>query len=135
MDVLSWDIPLPYKVTDGKIESLSFTPSEVMRRLRVDKIKFIDLQFTGLTGRFHHTTVAANMFRAEDFEIGLPKVDGSSIRGFTEIQESDLIIMPDPSTYATIPWLEKDQTARLICDVIKGDSKRDAFVRPQRDSG
>jgi len=74
---------LPYKVTDGKIKPLSFTPSEVMRRLKVDKIKFIDLQFTGLTGRFHHTTVAANMFRAEDFEIGLPKVDGSSIRGFT----------------------------------------------------
>ena len=123
---------MPYKVTDGKIEPLSFTPSEVMRRLRVDKIKFIDLQFTGLTGRFHHTTVAANMFRAEDFEIGLPKVDGSSIRGFTEIQESDLIIMPDPCTYATIPWLEKDQTARLICDVIKGDSRRDAFVRDPR---
>ncbi|MGH9953290.1 MAG: glutamine synthetase [Nitrososphaeraceae archaeon] len=39
--------------------------------------------------------MAANMFRAEDFEIGLPKVDGSSIRGFTEIQESDLIIMPE----------------------------------------
>ena len=123
---------MPYKVTDGKIEPLSFTPSEVMRRLRVDKIKFIDLQFTGLTGRFHHTTVAANMFRAEDFEVGLPKVDGSSIRGFTEIQESDLIIMPDPSTYATIPWIEKDQTARLICDVIKGDSRRDAFVRDPR---
>jgi glutamine synthetase len=123
---------LPYKVTDGKIKPLSFTPSEVMRRLRVDKIKFIDLQFTGLTGRFHHTTVAANMFRAEDFEIGLPKVDGSSIRGFTEIQESDLIIMPDPSTYATIPWLEKDQTARLICDVIKGNSRRDTFARDPR---
>ena len=116
----------------GKIKSLSFTPSEVMSRLKVDKIKFIDLQFTGLTGRFHHTTVAANMFRAEDFEIGLPKVDGSSIRGFTEIQESDLIIMPDPSTYATIPWLEKDQTARLICDVIKGNSRRDTFARDPR---
>lgn len=72
------------------------------------------------------------MFRAEDFEIGLPKVDGSSIRGFTEIQESDLIILPDPSTYATIPWLEKDQTARLICDVIKGNSGRNTFVRDPR---
>jgi glutamine synthetase len=123
---------LPYKVADGKIKPLSFTPKEVMRRLEVDKIKFIDLQFTGLTGRFHHTTVAAKMFRVEDFEIGLPKVDGSSIRGFTEIQESDLIIMPDPSTYATIPWLEKDQTARLICDVIKGDSRNDSFARDPR---
>ena len=79
-----------------------------MQKLNDDKIKFLDLQFTGLTGRFHHTTIAANMFHKEDFEYGLPKLDGSSIRGFTEIHESDLIIRPDPSTYAIIPWIEKD---------------------------
>ena len=82
------------------------------------KSSFLDLQFTGLTGRFHHTTMAANMFHKEDFEYGLPKLDGSSIRGFTEIHESDLIIRPDPSTYAIIPWIEKDNTARLICDIL-----------------
>src|SRR5690606_7766241 len=85
-------LSLPYKLIDGKIESLTFTAEQVMRRLKEDRIKFIDLQFTGLFGRFHHTTMDSKMFRVEDFTDGLPKLDGSSIRGFTEIHESDLII-------------------------------------------
>jgi glutamine synthetase len=123
---------LPYKVIDGEIEPLAFTADEVMQKLKNDQIKFLDLQFTGLTGRFHHTTMAANMFRREDFDTGLPKLDGSSIRGFTEIHESDLIIRPDPSTYAIIPWIEKDCAARLICDVLSGGSNRDTFPRDPR---
>ncbi len=103
-----------------------------MQRLKDDRIKFLDLQFTGLTGRFHHTTMAANMFQHEDFEFGLPKLDGSSIRGFTEIHESDLIIRPDASTYAVIPWIEKDYTARLICDILSAGSERPAFSRDPR---
>jgi glutamine synthetase len=123
---------LPYKVIDGKIESLTFTTDEVMERLKDNKIKFLDLQFTGLMGRFHHTTMPADMFRKEDFEDGLPKLDGSSIRGFTEIHESDLIMRPDPSTYAIVPWIDKDYTARLICDILSGGSKRDSFPRDPR---
>ncbi|HYY65501.1 MAG TPA: type I glutamate--ammonia ligase [Nitrososphaeraceae archaeon] len=123
---------MPYKVIDGKIESLTFTTDEVMERLKDNKIKFLDLQFTGLMGRFHHTTMPADMFRKEDFEDGLPKLDGSSIRGFTEIHESDLIIRPDPSTYAIVPWIEKDYTARLVCDILSGGSKRDSFPRDPR---
>jgi glutamine synthetase len=123
---------LPYTVIDGQIKTLTFTADEVMQRLKDEQIKFLDLQFTGLTGRFHHTTIAANMFRKEDFDTGLPKLDGSSIRGFTEIHESDLIIRPDPSTYAIVPWIEKDHTARLICDVLSGGSNRDSFSRDPR---
>jgi glutamine synthetase len=123
---------LPYKVIDGKIEPLLFNADEIIQKLKNDQIKFLDLQFTGLTGRFHHTTMAANMFRKEDFDTGLPKLDGSSIRGFTEIHESDLIIKPDPSTYAIVPWIEKDHTARLICDVLSGGSNIDSFPRDPR---
>jgi glutamine synthetase len=123
---------LPYKVIDGKIEPLVFNADEIIQKLKNDQIKFLDLQFTGLTGRFHHTTMAANMFRKEDFDTGLPKLDGSSIRGFTEIHESDLIIKPDPSTYAVVPWIEKDHTARLICDVLSGGSNRESFPRDPR---
>jgi len=123
---------LPYKVVDGKIEPLLFNADEIIQKLKNDQIKFLDLQFTGLTGRFHHTTMAANMFRKEDFGTGLPKLDGSSIRGFTEIHESDLIIKPDPSTYAIVPWIEKDHTARLICDVLSGGSNIESFPRDPR---
>ena len=123
---------MPYKVIDGKIEPLLFNADEIIQKLKNDQIKFLDLQFTGLTGRFHHTTMAANMFRKEDFNNGLPKLDGSSIRGFTEIHESDLIIKPDPSTYAIVPWIEKDHTARLICDVLSGGSNIESFPRDPR---
>jgi len=123
---------LPYQVVNGKIEPLSFSSEEVMGKLKKDGVKFIDLQFTGLTGRFHHTTMSSNMFNRDDFEDGLPKLDGSSIRGFTEIHESDLILRPDPSTYAIIPWNQQDSTARLICDILSGGSQRTSFPRDPR---
>jgi glutamine synthetase len=122
---------LPYKLVDGRIEPLTFSAEQVMRRLKEDNIKFLDLQFTGLFGRFHHTTIDSKMFRIQDFTDGLPKLDGSSIRGFTEIHESDLIIRPDSATYATVPWIGTP-TARLICDILSGGSKREIFPRDPR---
>lgn len=123
---------MPYVVSDGKIEPQVFSEEDVMQKLKDDNIKFLDLQFTGLFGKFHHVTISANMFKKDDFLNGLPKIDGSSIRGFTEIQESDLLVRPDPSTYATIPWIEKDATARLICDILSGGEKRQQFSRDPR---
>ena len=70
---------MPYKITNGKIEQLRYSVDDVMHKLYEDKIKFLDLQFTGLMGSFHHTTIAANMLRKENFEDRLPKLDGSSI--------------------------------------------------------
>jgi glutamine synthetase len=69
---------LPYKIIDGKIEQLTYSVDDVMHKLSEDKIKFLDLQFTGLMGSLHHTTIAASMLRKENFEDGLPKLDGSS---------------------------------------------------------
>jgi len=123
---------LPYRVVDGRIESLTYTNQEVLQRLEGDGIKFLDLQFTGLFGRFHHTTIASNMFRKEDFEDGLPKLDGSSIKGFTEIHESDLIIRPDSSTYAIVPWIREYPTARLICDILSGGKTRGPYPKDPR---
>ena len=94
---------MPYRIIEGRIEKQNFSTDEVMDKLEKDDIKFIDLQFTGLFGKFHHITISTHMFKKTDFENGLPKVDGSSIRGFTDIDQSDLIIRPDPSTYAIIP--------------------------------
>ena len=123
---------MPYRIIEGKIEQQHFSADDVMDKLEKDDIKFIDLQFTGLYGKFHHITIPANMFNKTDFENGLPKVDGSSIRGFTEIHESDLIVRPDPSTYAIIPWIEKYKTCRLICDILRGGSNRIQFLRDPR---
>ncbi len=104
-----------------------------MDKLEKDDIKFIDLHFSGLYGKFHHITISANIFKKTDFENGLPKVDGSSIRGFTEIHESDLIVKADPSTYAIIPWIENYKTCRLICDILREGSNRIQFLRDPLD--
>lgn len=114
---------MPYKVSNGKAIPLTYSPDEVFSKIQHDKIKFIDLQFTSLIGRFHHTTISANTFTPEQMRDGLPKLDGSSIVGFTSIDDSDLILKPDPNTYAVIPWMTNNKTARLLCDVYWGEDR------------
>ena len=111
---------MPYRVSHGKALELRYSADEVFSKIQHEGIKFIDLQFTGLTGRFHHTTISADTFTPEQMNDGLPKLDGSSIVGFTNIDDSDLVLRPDPNTFAVVPWYEENKTARLLCDVYWG---------------
>ena len=114
---------MPYKFNGGDPKRISYTVEDIFKKLREDNIRFVDLQFTSLPGRFHHTTVSANVLTKEQIKDGLPKLDGSSIIGFASIEDSDLILKPDPNTYADIPWLTSNRTARLICDVYWGQDR------------
>ena len=114
---------MPYKVIGGKATHVKYSSDEVFSRIKHEGIKFIDLQFTSLPGRFHHTTISADTFTPEHMDDGLPKLDGSSIVGFTSILDSDLILKPDPSTFAVIPWIDDKKTARLLCDVYWGGGR------------
>lgn len=114
---------MPYKVSHGKAIPISYSADEVFSKIQHGQIRFIDLQFTGLTGRFHHTTISADTFTPDQMKDGLPKLDGSSIVGFTSIEDSDLILKPDPNTFAEIPWMTEKKTARLLCDVYWGDNR------------
>jgi glutamine synthetase len=111
---------MPYKLVNGELKPIKHSTGDVLKAIKEQGIKFIELQFTGLMGRFHHTTVNANMFDESSIEDGMPKLDGSSIKGFSEIHESDMVLKPDPNTFAVIPWIERDKTARMICDVHWG---------------
>lgn len=114
---------LPYSFNGGDPKRISYTAEQVFEMIEEQNIKFIDMQFTGLAGRFHHTTISANTFTPKQMQDGLPKLDGSSIVGFASIEDSDLILKPDPSTYAYIPWLDDNKTARLLCDVYWGQDR------------
>ena len=61
--VFDWSKKLPYKVSHGKAIQVSFSPDEVFSRIQHEGIQFIDLQFTGLTGHFHHTTISKTNYR------------------------------------------------------------------------
>ena len=104
----------------GKATQVSYSSDEVFAKIKHDEIKFIDLQFSSLTGRFHHTTISADTFTTDQMEDGVPKLDGSSIVGFTSIDDSDLVLKPDPNSFSLIPWMTEHKTARLLCDVYWG---------------
>jgi glutamine synthetase len=73
------------------------TPADVLKMVKSDGYEFIDLRFCDLPGQVQHFTIPAAQLTEDGFEEGYG-FDGSSIRGFQAIQESDMILMPDPST-------------------------------------
>ena len=80
-------------------------------------IRFIRLWFTDILGQLKSFSINAEELD-DAFEGGMG-FDGSSITGFNAIEESDMIAMPDPSTFAVLPWRPEDQgVARMFCDVV-----------------
>ncbi len=79
------------------------------------EVEMVDLRFTDLLGMWHHFTVPARELTEELFEEGIG-FDGSSIRAFQEIHESDMILIPDAST-ALVDQIYEVPTLVLICDI------------------
>src|SRR5438477_10325372 len=80
-------------------------------------IRFIRFWFTDILGQLKSFSI--NVAELDDaFEAGMG-FDGSSITGFNAIEESDMIAMPDPATFAVLPWRPEAQgVARMFCDVV-----------------
>lgn len=95
---------------------------EVLEKARANGVRFIRLQFTDLMG--HLKNVAIPISQLEKALAGELMFDGSSIEGFVRIEESDMYLIPDPSTFAIFPWRSPNlDVARLICDVYDKDYK------------
>lgn len=91
------------------------TSDELIRYIADNEIPIIDLRFTDLLGTVQHFSLPANALTPRVFEWGTG-FDGSSIRGFQTIDESDMLIVPDPTTAYMDPVL-KVPTLALHCDV------------------
>jgi len=102
----------------------NLTPEEeaVLEEIEEEGIDFLRLQFTDILGTVKNVSIPASQAE-KAFEEGI-YFDGSSIEGFVRIQESDMRLDPDPSTFAVLPWRETEDGAagRLICDVIDTSS-------------
>ena len=94
---------------------LSAEAQDVLDEIDEEDIEFLRLQFTDILGTVKNVSVPADQAE-KAFTEGI-YFDGSSIEGFVRIQESDMRLKPDPSTYAVLPWRD-GRSARLICDVI-----------------
>lgn len=91
------------------------TGKEVLKFAQEKKVQMVDLKFCDLIGTWQHLTVPLHQLTNETFEEGFG-FDGSSIRGWRGIEESDMIIKPDPATAQIDPFMATP-TLSLICDV------------------
>src|SRR5699024_2984843 len=99
----------------------SLTREKIISIAKEENVRFIRLQFSDILGTIKNVEVPFSQIdKALD---GQMMFDGSSIEGFTRIQESDMYLVPDLSTWTIFPWTTSrgDKVARLICDVYKID--------------
>lgn len=106
------------------------TPEEVLKFARERGAKMVDFKFTDVPGTWQHFSVPLTAFGEEAFEEGVG-FDGSSIRGFQEINESDMLLMPDPETAVMDPFTAVP-TLSLVCDVAEPGAARKPYSRDPR---
>ncbi len=97
------------------------THEEIIKECEKNEIKLIDMKFCDLPGTWQHFTVPLKEFGKGIFDEGIG-FDGSSIRGFKEIQDSDMVLIPDPETFMVDPF-SKFPLGSLICDVYESGAK------------
>jgi len=96
------------------------TARSILARASEENVHFLRLQFTDIDGIIKNVEVPASQFeKALDGQI---MFDGSSIEGFTRIEESDMLLVPDMDTFQDFPWqADQGKVARLICDIANPD--------------
>lgn len=96
------------------------TKKEVLELVKENDVKFIRLWFTDILGQLKSFAITtAELEKAFSEGMGF---DGSSIKGFARIDESDMIAMPDASTFAILPWRPKEKAVgRMFCDILQPD--------------
>ncbi|MCO5056119.1 type I glutamate--ammonia ligase [Thermomonas sp.] len=97
--------------------------------LKTHKIEFVDLRFADMRGVQHHVTFPASIVDASLFEDGR-MFDGSSINGWRGIQNSDMVLLPDPTTAYVDPFTA-DPTLVLSCDILDPATMQ-AYTRDPR---
>ena len=99
------------------------TPKEVLEFAKKNKVEIVDFKFVDLPGLWQHFSISTSQFTADLFDEGIG-FDGSSIRGFKTIEESDMLLFPDPNTAMLDPFTSHP-TLSPICNVrdpVTGES-------------
>ncbi|TFG38503.1 MAG: glutamine synthetase [Syntrophobacterales bacterium] len=93
----------------------------VLKQMKEKKVEFIRLWFTDVLGFLKSFSISPRELELA-FEEGMG-FDGSSIEGFARIEESDMVAMPDPTSFVLLPWRSngEENVARMFCDIMKPD--------------
>jgi glutamine synthetase len=105
------------------------TPRQVLDFCKQNKVQFVDLRFMDFPGLWQHTTVPITELNLDSFDHGFG-FDGSSIRGWQAINESDMLLVPVADTARLDPFLQH-QTLAIICDVRDPITKKNYSRDPR----
>ncbi|MDQ4062087.1 MAG: type I glutamate--ammonia ligase, partial [Pseudomonadota bacterium] len=105
------------------------TADDVLKTIKDDEVKFVDLRFTDPRGKMQHLTMDASMIDEDAFADGI-MFDGSSIAGWKAINESDMTLMMDPETVHKDPFFAQS-TVAIFCDILE-PSTGEAYERDPR---
>jgi len=95
------------------------TEEEILKLVKKENVNFIKLWFSDILGQLKSVAIpVGELERAFSEGMGF---DGSSIKGFARIDESDMLARPDPNTFTILPWISKQKVARMFCDIIQPD--------------
>jgi glutamine synthetase len=94
---------------------MGMTPSDVIKLARDNGAQILDLKFIDFPGMWQHFSIPISSLTTDLFEDGLG-FDGSSIRGWQAINESDMLVVPDPNTAVMDPFMEVP-TLSVLCDI------------------
>ncbi|MFC1338545.1 MAG: type I glutamate--ammonia ligase [Candidatus Sedimenticola endophacoides] len=103
--------------------------SDVLNMIKDNEVKFVDFRFTDTRGKEQHVSVPSTMISEDDFTEG-KMFDGSSIAGWKGINESDMILMPDPSSAVLDPFTD-EVTLNIRCDILE-PSTMEGYERDPR---
>ena len=92
------------------------TAKDVLTLIKDNEVKYADFRFTDPRGKWQHVTVDISTVDEDTFAEGI-MFDGSSIAGWKAINESDMTLMPDPTSYSVDPFFAAS-TAVLVCDIL-----------------
>src|SRR5580700_9427766 len=112
-DLVAGDVPLTIEKAAGKSDAQAADVLDMTDKLGV---KMVDLKFTDVPGTWQHMTLSISALEEDAFSDGLG-FDGSSIRGFQQISESDMLLMPDAATSVIDPFYA-ERTLSVICNII-----------------
>ncbi len=96
---------------------------DILKVVKKEDIRFVRLQFTDINGILKSFEVSTK--EIDDVLDNGQSFDGSSVTGYSPIEESDMVAKPDPDTFVIIPWTSGDRTsARMICNIYQPDGRR-----------
>lgn len=108
---------------------------QVLQIINDESISFIDFWFVDIFGELHNVGMPSYAIDENSFVNGLEKLDASSITGFKSVNNSDMILMPDPNSFKILPN-DYDpghrKNARIFCDLYDGSTRKES--RYSRDS-